>query len=89
MGLKRSPMLLTTVLKTRRSAASLGSDTEGGGISSSRDSPEATWLRSCSAQVCQDTLLTVKIHEDQHLILELIIASFQTYTGSDVFIQCT
>lgn len=51
IGLKRSPILLTTVLKTRRSAASLGNDTEGGGISSSTDSPEATWLRSYSTGV--------------------------------------
>lgn len=57
IGLKRSPILLTTVLNTRRSAASLGRDTEGGGISSSTDSPEATWLRSYSAHV-----LYISIH---------------------------
>lgn len=47
MGLNRSPMLRTTVLKTLNRAASLGSDTEGGGMSSSRVSPHATWFRSC------------------------------------------
>lgn len=40
IGLKRSPMLCTTVLKTLNRAASFGRDTVGGGISSSPDSPD-------------------------------------------------
>ena len=46
MGLNLSPMLRTTVLKTRSRAASLGRDTVGGGMSSSTASPDTTWLKS-------------------------------------------
>ena len=46
-GLNADPMLRTTVLNTRSRAASLGSDTVGGGMSSSNASPETTWLKSC------------------------------------------
>lgn len=46
MGLNLSPMLRTTVLKTRSRAASFGRDTVGGGMSSSTASPDVTWLKS-------------------------------------------
>jgi len=42
MGLNRSPILCTTVLKTLNRAASFGRDTVGGGMSSSPDSPDTT-----------------------------------------------
>lgn len=64
-GLKRSPMLRTTVLKTLNSAANFGSDTDGGGMSSSRTSPKTTWFRSYMGQAQQQRTHQTHSHADQ------------------------